>query len=511
MDALAGTALATAEPPTALHLSLHPDDAAPIWRDAALAAWRAGRRPGRVAVSVAWHDTPDNALAGQGLVVTEQRAGGRAHWRIEGLYPAALTGSWAAAAPPPILTEAPSRDALLPAVQQLLHLAAPPALAEVGRFEGERRHLSDPDAGSALSVCAGTVQGGGNATAACRVVLEGGAAAAFAQAHALAGSLRLAVPATTLAAQAAALRGAAIPPRHLGAPVLGASATVDDALAALIGQLADVLLHWAPLAGADRGAEPVHQMRVALRRLRSALKLFSRPAPVEGVQESLRTLARALGGARDWDVFLGGLGRAIAAAFPEERAIRRMLVQAERQRRARYAELAAVLNGAEFRRTLLRLAELAATRPWRGCDPANPERAAALAGGVAGFGREALARRLRRVLRAGGGFSQRSLDDLHALRIQCKRLRYACELFAPAYPGQAAGRFMRRLAAVQERLGHLNDGAVAAGLLAELGGGAGRATAAGLVRGYTAAHEAQARERARRAWRRFRRTAPFWT
>ena len=506
MDALAGTALATAEAPTVLHLSLDPDDAASLWRSAALAAWRAGRRPRRAPVSIAWHDTPDGALAAAGLVVAEQREGRRASWRIEGLYPAALTGTWNAAVPPPVLAQAPDRDALLPELQRLLALPAAPSLAEVGRFVGEQRRLDGAGPGvSALCVHSGTLDGGAGAV--CRVSLAG--EATFALARALCGTLRLAVPAATLAARAAALRGVAIPPRHLGAPVLGASATVDDALATLISQLADVLLHWAPLAGADAGAEPVHQMRVALRRLRSALKLFGRAAPVEGVQDSLRTLARALGGARDWDVFLGGLGRGIAAAFPDERAIRRMLVQAERQRRARYAELAAALNGAEFRRTLLKLAELAATRPWR--DPADPEHAAALAGGIAEFGRDALARRLRRVLRAGGGFSQRGLDELHALRIQCKRLRYACEVFAPSFPDRAADRFMRRLAAVQDRLGHLNDGAVAAGLLAELGGGAGRAMAAGLVRGYTAAHEAQARERARRAWRRVRHTAPFWT
>ncbi len=118
---------------------------------------------------------------------------------------------------------------------------------------------------------------------------------------------------------------------------------------------------------------------------------------------------------------------------------------------------------------------------------------------------------MRDVLRAGRNFTDRSLDELHALRISCKRLRYACELFAPAFPGRGSVRFARRLATVQERLGHLNDGAAAAGLMGQLGSGAGRALAAGLVRGFVAAREGDARERAERSWRRFRHCAPFWT
>ncbi len=375
----------------------------------------------------------------------------------------------------------------------------------------------DPQLGLAsIAVTRGTVDGARGSRAVCRVALEGRAAEAFALAHALAGTLRLSVPEAGLAAEAFAAHGTAAPPRHLGAPVLPPHASVDQALGMLLGQLGDVLLHWSRLAGPDAEPEPVHQMRVAVRRLRSALKVFGPAAAcpaLDAAQDGLRALGQSLGGARDWDVFLRGLGRTVGAEFATERAVSRMLAAAERQRRSRYAELACVLDGADFRRLLLALAELAATRPWR-CGPpdaagAAEPRPALLDSGLAEFGRQALHRRLRRVVRAGSRFDGRSAEELHALRLQCKQLRYACELFAPAFPGRAAQRFARRLASVQERLGALNDGAVAAALMQQLG--PGRGLASGLVRGFVAARDDDARARAGRSWRRFRRCAPFWT
>jgi hypothetical protein len=64
---------------------------------------------------------------------------------------------------------------------------------------------------------------------------------------------------------------------------------------------------------------------------------------------------------------------------------------------------------------------------------------------------------------------------------------------------------------LQDRLGVLNDGAVAQTLLAELGGTSGRsAFAGGLVLGFVGAHGTQARQQIARAWRKFHRSAPFW-
>ena len=61
---------------------------------------------------------------------------------------------------------------------------------------------------------------------------------------------------------------------------------------------------------------------------------------------------------------------------------------------------------------------------------------------------------------------------------------------------------------LQERLGHLNDGAVAATLMAEVG--AARSYAGGVVSGFVAAQSAGSRLRIGRTWRKFHRMDPFW-
>jgi CHAD domain-containing protein len=102
------------------------------------------------------------------------------------------------------------------------------------------------------------------------------------------------------------------------------------------------------------------------------------------------------------------------------------------------------------------------------------------------------------------------LDDpvLHGVRLKAKRLRYAAEFFAPLFPEKPAVRFIRRLAALQERLGLFNDTTVAEALLRDLSGNPGYS--AGLVLGFTSARRARARPKIADAWARFRRGDPFW-
>jgi hypothetical protein len=65
---------------------------------------------------------------------------------------------------------------------------------------------------------------------------------------------------------------------------------------------------------------------------------------------------------------------------------------------------------------------------------------------------------------------------------------------------------------LQESLGTLNDGAVAADLLAALpGGGADRAFAIGAVRGFLAARGGASRGEIARKWKKFRKQEPFWS
>jgi CHAD domain-containing protein len=378
----------------------------------------------------------------------------------------------------------------------------------------------------------------------CRVTLAGEAAPVARLALTLAQSLGATIPCGTLAAEASAIAagpraGGAVtlPPRRLGAPDLPPGLSVDDAFAFIVAHLLDVILHYAPRALAGEAPEPVHQMRVAVRRLRSAFSLFKKHAACAELAEAkaaVKLLARLLGPPRDWDVFLAGTCAAVAAAVPDDPAVARLAVRARRRREAGYAALSEYLHSAEFRSLGLRLALLAAAQPWREmAAPEAPPEAATSAGTAqenasedanlsdaadgAGmpppldlrrYAIKALHKRLRRVLAPGADIVGLPDADLHAIRLNGKRLRYAAEFFAPLFPGRETRRFLRRVTTLQERLGHLNDGAVASGLMAEIG--QARGYVGGVVRGFVAAGGQDTRSHIGRSWKRFRKLEPFW-
>jgi triphosphatase len=298
-----------------------------------------------------------------------------------------------------------------------------------------------------------------------------------------------------------------VAPRRLGAPQLQSSGLAPgEAFAQAAGHLLGVLLHHAPAAAAGQTGEPVHQMRVALRRLRALVSVF-RPVvacpELDAARPGLKALASALGPARDWDVFLDGTGRRVAAAFADEPGVAVLLAAAEAQRAAAYAALATQLAGPELRSLSVQTALLVLARPWEGLAQEAPADTGA-------FGAAVLGKRLRRMVRHAGKIDTQPEAALHELRLKAKRLRYAAEVFAPLFPGREAARFLRRLAALQEALGHLNDGAVAAGLMQALAAEGGTGLAGGLVRGFVAGQAGETRDGIARAWKRLRKARVFW-
>jgi CHAD domain-containing protein len=500
-----------AEQAAALELTLHPDDADRLPRVADLLRLRAGRARA-TPLELTWYDTPDGALAEAGLSLCERRAGRETAWRLERLRGTPET-PWPPGTPAPLVAEAKLPAGLPDLPAPLLPVAACAGTVRSFPLVAEAAPL-------AVTLLDGVLRAVAGERPVCRLTLAGPPDAVEPLLVALAATLRLSVPAAALAAEARAVAGRTTPPHASGPPELPADLSVADAFVRVVGHLAAVLLHWAPLAAGD-SAEPVHQMRVALRRLRSASSLFRRAVggpELDAINAELGALAHMLAPARDWDVFAAGTGRAVGAGFPHERAVARLLAVAERRRLAAYAALRAHLDGPAFRLLGLRLACLVAFRPWQreapadaAADDATAKQAALRAAPLAGFAAHALARRLERMLAAGDDLSSLPVEALHAIRIQGKRLRYAAELFAPLYPRKETRRFLRRIAALQERLGRLNDGAVAEALMAQLGGGGKeRAMAIGIVRGFVAAGMRPARAKSERSWRKLRRLEPFW-
>jgi len=189
---------------------------------------------------------------------------------------------------------------------------------------------------------------------------------------------------------------------------------------------------------AGRDPEYLHQLRVGMRRLRAALYAFRgtmHAADVRALRKVLRRLGGVAGPARDWDVYTRRLPAGLRP-------------QAERRRRAAYLQLRRVLR---------------APQPWL-----PPRGVAAGRQPLPVLASALLERADRKVLTKGGRIGWSKAGKRHALRVQLRRLRYACEFLCSAFPERDAEPLIRSLKNLQDLLGDLNDLEVARRLRAEL-------------------------------------------
>jgi triphosphatase len=497
-------------------LTVAPDTAAALPRHPGLASRRLGQARGTEA-TVVFHDTAEGTLAAAGLALAIEPRGRGAVQRLL----RSLPGGDGRAEPgraPAVLAETrlpqprPDAEALAGLIPEAAAAAPLPAVAAASG----RRVTLRLAGGMTATLFAGRLRAVAAERDFARLTLdvaEEALAEGLDLLRALAADRPVAVPATSLAEEARAV-ALGVPARPLwrGPPDLTGAETVEDGACRAIGQLTLALIAAAPIAAEGSNPEGVHQARVAIRRLRTALTLL-RPAigcdSVTDLKDRLGALARALGPARDWDVFLAGALGEIVAAFPGEAALASLARAAEAARAAAYAEVRATLAAPAFRLLTLDLAAAVAAPPWRAGDDAEAARLRAAP--LGDFAAAALSRRHKRLMRAGEGFAQLDIPALHALRIQAKRMRYAGELFGGLYGAKKRRRFQKAVGAVQDALGHLNDTAVAAGLMRALAKREpGRAWAAGVVQGWVAAKAAHAREDAAEAWARLLDRPPFW-
>jgi CHAD domain-containing protein len=225
-----------------------------------------------------------------------------------------------------------------------------------------------------------------------------------------------------------------------------------EQLDTLLGELHGVRL--------NEDVEPVHQARVASRRIRAALRMFAdcfEPKMVVRWERRIRKLTKELGAARDKDVqiefaaeFFSGLGERDKRARP---GVERLLLRLRQSRTALQPEVIAVLDKLDRRNTLAQMyGQLEQTlftlrsHDASVCSPYVYEMAAAHI----------------RAGRKGFAACEPSLDDPqdaeghHQLRIAAKKLRYTLEICEPAYGGQLAA-VIKIVKQVQSFLGDIHD------------------------------------------------------
>jgi triphosphatase len=299
---------------------------------------------------------------------------------------------------------------------------------------------------------------------------------------------------------------AAPPAPYFAAPVDLDSAMTADAALQRIGRAC--LAHFLRNEAAALAGEPegVHQMRVALRRLRAALLAFKRairPPERERVGEDLRWLNEPLGDARNLDVFSTQLLRPAEADLD----LHGLALALDEARRTAYERMRERIRSPQYTAALLRL-----TRWFEGCGwRENGRTAAAPVGPLA---RRVLDRRRRKVRRRSAGFGRMGPAERHKLRIAVKNLRYAVELLASLFDPSDMERYVKRLKRLQDDLGYANDVRVAHELVAGLcPPAAGQCAVAEAAARLLAQHDhalARAEPELRDHLRRLNRAAPFW-
>jgi triphosphatase len=233
-------------------------------------------------------------------------------------------------------------------------------------------------------------------------------------------------------------------------PALGAQMSGDAALRAIVGTcLAQVLPNAADLAAGVGSAEHLHQLRVGLRRLRCALRMFGRGAPALDAAwaPALAALFGSLGAARDRDVLA-------ASVLPELQRAGAPLAELPDDTGA--DDPTSALRSAEWTILMLELIGFS-----HGRAAAEEARDRSAARHVVPLARAQL-RRMQRQLKADAA-AFLTLDDArrHRARRRLKRLRYSLEFVASLFPPRLVQRCLKRISPAQDLLGRYNDLCVA--------------------------------------------------
>jgi len=435
-----------------LKLSLDPADLGRLRGAAALAT----AKPKTKVLDALYLDTRDREVSRNGMALRIRSSAGR--WSQCLKAGAHSTGGLHSRSEWEIARPGPEIDLALFRGTPLAELASPETLHErleiAFRVTVERTAwIIEPGAGTRLEVAldVGEIRRGKRAEPVCEVEIEctaGDAMHVFDLAMKLndAAVLR---PSATSKAQRGYRLVRAKPPRPLRAapakvsfdmrPVEAAAAILRAGLVQLQGNEEGVL--------ASDDPEFVHQARTALRRMRSALRMFRSAIGADRANAwrgELSQAARALGEARDWDVFVAATLPAILKSHGKDsRALRERAMARRLQARAGARE---GLRSPVYARAILEISKWLA-QPTDAADDETLDQ----------FAARVLSKRHARLVAGLERLPHADMGERHRVRIDAKRLRYVVEGLAPAMDAVAARRYAQNLSRLQDVLGSAND------------------------------------------------------
>ncbi|MBF0622239.1 MAG: CHAD domain-containing protein [Magnetococcales bacterium] len=223
---------------------------------------------------------------------------------------------------------------------------------------------------------------------------------------------------------------------------------------------------WAAVAYEGKNIRGVHQARVAFRRMRSSLGIFRRAFPrtvTDHYRVEMKWAASAMGQARDTDVFISET----LANAPKGAGKAELTALVEAHHKDAYKQVRAMFDSGRYKKFKSDFKAWSGGK-WGKVDPKAKKK---MAMNVADYAKMELGRRYNKLEALGKGHAKMSDDELHRLRIECKKMRYACEFFVPVLGKAAMRKFIANLKAVQGLLGSMQDASVMPVLLGEITAG----------------------------------------
>ena len=203
--------------------------------------------------------------------------------------------------------------------------------------------------------------------------------------------------------------------------------------------------------------EYIHQARVALRRLRTALRLFSDALPAgfaDRWSQAWREIAQELGDARNWDVFCSEQLLLLDKDLGEHPDLLSLRSFAHQRRRESHDSAKNYMNSRQYSIQIISFCEALLMLK-------DSEET------IRGYATKALKRRHKRFIAGARIAHTLDAEARHEVRIDLKKLRYTLDFFESLYPKKRVQAFSRMMANTQALLGHMNDLATSELLMAE--------------------------------------------
>lgn len=204
--------------------------------------------------------------------------------------------------------------------------------------------------------------------------------------------------------------------------------------------------------------EAVHDMRVAIRRMRVAGRVFEEfyePEPFKRYRDHLKGMGARLGVVRDYDVFFEGLDHEeLSNWLGESPVLGKFLEILENKHAVAREDVRIFLKSSDFINFIEGVSEFLGNPNYR-FHPKDTQ-----ATEVGSFIRKVLTKRMNTLFKYNAIIDDLSLQQYHRLRINAKKFRYALEFFAPVV-GDKAAEAIEKLKDLQDLLGEMNDNVVA--------------------------------------------------